>query len=103
MNDERRGESGLGGHGPLDVQRSRTKRRGAIEAYLADLGLDVVVQGDWAVPRDVGGARPATATRSRPSSGTSTGRPFDITQEEFHRLSHVLIHADDAPDSAQAA
>ena len=79
------------------------ENREAIEAHLVDLGLDVVVVGEsqfhvtWEEPdRDM-----AEVTSEL---WDLNGEPFEITQEEFHRLGHFLIHADDAEgDEVQAA
>jgi hypothetical protein len=75
--------------------------RESIEAHLVDLGLDVVVVGEgqfhvtWEEPdRDM-----AEVTSEL---WDLNGEPFEITQEEFHRLGHFLIHPDDAGE-AQAA
>ena len=75
--------------------------REAIEAHLVDLGLDVVVVGEgqfhvtWEEPdRDMG--------EVTSELWDLNGEPFEIAQEEFHRLGHFLIHADEA-DDAQAA
>ena len=75
--------------------------RESIETHLVDLGLDVVVLGvgqfhvTWEEPdRDM-----AEVTSEL---WDLNGEPFEINQEEFHRLGHFLIHADDA-DDAQAA
>lgn len=70
-------------------------RRAGVEGHLVDLGLDVVVIGEGQFH----------VTWDEPDRDTDelaaelwdlNGEPFEITQEEFHRLSHVLIHADDA-------
>lgn len=68
--------------------------REAIEAHLVDLGLDVFVVGDgqfhvtWEEPdRDM-----ADVTSEL---WDLNGEPFEINQEEFHRLGHFLIHADE--------
>ncbi len=68
--------------------------RAPIEAYLVDLGLDVVVVGEsqfhvtWEEPdRDM-----AEVTSEL---WDLNGEPFEITQEEFHRLGHFLIHPDE--------
>ena len=80
----------------------RPESRAAIEAHLTDLGLDVVVQssGEFHV------------TWEEPDRDTDdlaaelwelNEEPFEITHEEFHRLSHLLIHADDEAGEAKAA
>ena len=77
------------------------EHRPAIEAYLNDLGLDVVVLGDshfhvtW---------EESDLDRDEVASEVwdLNAAPFDIIQEEFRRLSHDVIHADD-PDEAKAA
>ena len=75
--------------------------REAIEAHLVDLGLDVVVLGEGQFH----------VTWEEPDRDTSdltselwdiNGEPFEITQEEFHRVGHFLIQADEV-DNAQAA
>jgi hypothetical protein len=70
-------------------------RRGAIEEYLADLGLDVLVRDDCKF----------LATWDEPDRDLDeviteiwelNGAPFEVTQEEFHRLSlHTLHHVED--------
>src|SRR3954447_5244956 len=75
--------------------------RAVVETHLVDLGLDVTVLGEgqfhviWEEPE---------ADRDEVASELweIAGEPFDITQEEFHRVSHVLIHPD-VDDSTQAA
>lgn len=75
--------------------------RAAVESYLVDLGLDVVVLGEgqfhvvWEEP-----------DRDRDEVAAELweihGEPFDITQEEFHRISHVLLQPDE-DEQARAA
>ncbi len=75
--------------------------REAIESHLTDLGLDVVVVGEgqfhvtWEEPD-----RDMSAVTSE--LWELNGEPFEINQEEFHRLGHFLIHADDIGDSVAA-
>jgi len=75
-------------------------QREAIETYLADLGLDVVVQEDirfvvsWEEPdREVDEVIEAIWELN--------GEPFEVTQEEFHRLAlHTLQHEDETAQEA---
>ncbi len=76
-------------------------KRGAIEAHLVDLGLDVMVVGEgqfhvvWEEPdRDM--------DEVAAELWDLNGSAFEISQEEFHRVSHVMIHSDES-DAAQAA
>jgi len=72
-------------------------RREGIEAHLDDLGADVLV-------RD---GRTFLVTWDEPDASLDGvieaiwaihGSPFEVTQEEFHRLAlHTLAHADDEP------
>ena len=90
---------------PVDMVRwtfsVAPEHRPEIEAHLTDLGLDVVVVGDsqfhvtWEEP---------DCDRDEVASElwNLNQAPFDIVQEEFHRLSHDVIHADDS-DAAEAA
>ena len=77
------------------------ENREAIETHLVDLGLDVIVQGEgqfhvtWEEPD-----RETTELTSE--LWDLNGEPFEISQEEFHRLGHFLIHADES-EEAQAA
>ncbi|WP_422928749.1 hypothetical protein [Singulisphaera sp. PoT] len=72
-----------------------------IETYLADLGLDVVQQDEarfvvsWEEPdREVDEVIEAIWALN--------GEPFEVTQEEFHRLGlHTLQH-EDGPASEAA-
>ena len=78
-----------------------TEKREEIETHLVDLGLDVVVLGEsqFHVIFD----EPDHDTDELAAElWDLNGEPFEITQEEFHRLSHILIHADET-DEAQAA
>ncbi len=75
--------------------------RESIEAHLTDLGLDVTVIGEgqfhvtWDEPeRDM--------SEVVSELWDLNEEPFEINQEEFHKLGQFLIHADDV-DEAQAA
>ncbi len=78
------------------------RRRPSIEAHLADLGLDVFVQGEgqfhvsWDEPdRDM--------DELIVELWDLAGSPFEITQEEFHRVSLSLLqHHDDEADAVAA-
>jgi hypothetical protein len=71
--------------------------RAEIEGHLGDLGLDVFVQGEstfhvmWEEPdREV--------DEVIEEIWALNGEPFEVTQEEFHRVGlHTLHHADDEP------
>jgi hypothetical protein len=80
---------------PLDLIRwtftCDPERRAAIEEYLTDLGLDVLVYDDCKF----------LATWDEPGRELDevisevwelNGVPFEVTQEEFHRLSLDLLH-----------
>src|SRR5690349_16173489 len=76
-------------------------RRAAIEEHLADLGLDVLVRDDCKF----------LATWDEPDRDPDevvteiwelNGAPFEVTQEEFYRLSlNILHHVEE--DGAQEA
>ena len=75
--------------------------RDEIATHLTDLGMDVVAtaEGQFLVTWD----EPDRDTDELASELWDIhGEPFDIIQEEFRRITHVLIHADDA-DGAEAA
>lgn len=76
--------------------------REPIEAYLTDLGLDIVVIGEgqfhvtWEEPeRDM--------SEVVSELWDLTDEPFEITQEEFHKLGQFLIHPEETEDAQQAA
>lgn len=79
------------------------ENREAIEAYLVDLGLDVQVVGDsqfhvtWEEPeRDMADVTSELWDLNE--------EPFEINQEEFHRIGNFLIHPEEADgDEAKAA
>jgi hypothetical protein len=83
----------------LDLVRwtftSDPAHRAAIEEYLSDLGLDVLVRDEckflvtWDEPdRDVDEVITAIWALN--------GAPFEVTQEEFHRLGlHTLHYVED--------
>ncbi len=79
------------------------EHREAIEAHLADLGLDVFVEGggrfhvSWDEPdRDM--------DEVVSELWAIHGKPFDITQEEFHRVNLFLLeHDEDAADDEREA
>lgn len=67
----------------------------AIEGHLDDLGADVVVRDggcfvvSWEEPE-------ASLDPVIETLWSLNGSPFDVTQEEFHRLNlHVLQHVED--------
>lgn len=76
------------------------EQRAPIESYLVDLGLDVLIVDDakfvvtWEEPeRDI--------DEVIEEIWALNGEPFEVTQEEFHRLGlHTLQHDD---GEAQAA
>jgi hypothetical protein len=75
-------------------------RRAEIQAHLVDLGLDVEVHEDanfvvnWEEPDP-------NFEEVIEEVWELNGQPFEVTQEEFHRLGvHTLHHVD---DEAQAA
>jgi hypothetical protein len=73
------------------------EHRAAIEGHLVDLGLDVLVHDDSHF----------VVTWEEPDRETDevveelwalNGEPFEVTQEEFHRVGlHTLHNADDEP------
>ncbi len=70
-------------------------RRGEIEGYLVDLGADVLVRDGhdfvvtWDEPED-------DLAEVVEALWALNGEPFDVVQEEFHRLELLTIqHADD--------
>ncbi len=78
--------------------------RAEIEGYLADHGLDVHLWGDGHV----------TAFWEEPEGDLDevvetlweiNGAPFEVTHEEFRRLSMLVFHHEDdaAPEGEQAA
>jgi hypothetical protein len=77
-------------------------RRGAIEEHLTDLGLDVMVRDDckfiatWDEPdRDLDGVITEIWDLNH--------APFEVTQEEFHRLSLDLLHHAEDEGAHEAA
>lgn len=82
---------------------TKPESRQEIEAYLVDLGVDVVVVGEsefhvtWEEPdRDL--------TEVASELWELNEESFEITQEDFHRLGHFLIHAEEEGEAeAQAA
>ena len=77
------------------------EHRESIETHLTDLGLDVVVVGEGQFH----------VTWDEPEKDMSevvtdlwdiNGEAFEINQEEFHRLGHFLIEAEDAEESQVA-
>jgi hypothetical protein len=76
--------------------------RGEIEGHLVDLGLDVLIHDE---------AR-FTVTWEEPDREVEhvieeiweiNGAPFEVTQEEFHRLGlHTLHHVEDEPSQEAA-
>jgi len=81
--------------------RTGEENRAAIEAHLVDLGLHVMVVNDgefhvsWDEPnRDM--------DELAAELWEMNGEPFEITQEEFYRFSHLTIQPDDS-DQNQAA
>ena len=76
------------------------EHRTTIENYLNDLGLDVTVRDDaqfvvcWEEPDD-------TVDEVVGEIWALNGAPFDVAQEEFHRLSlNVLQQADEEVSEA---
>jgi hypothetical protein len=76
-------------------------QRGLIEAHLNDLGVDVFVHGEsqfhvsWDEPdRDM--------DEVITELWALNGEPFEITQEEFHRVSLMLVEHDGDSDSRAA-
>lgn len=76
--------------------------RAEVEAHLVDLGLDVSVHG----------GNTFTVTWEEPDREVETvieelwelnGAPFEVTQEEFHRIGHHLVHHVDHAPSSEAA
>ena len=74
--------------------------RSEIEAYLADLGLDVHARADGHV----------TAFWEEPDGNLDevveglweiNGMPFEVTHEEFSRLSLLVYHHEDDPAEGQ--
>jgi hypothetical protein len=72
-------------------------RRTEIEGHLADLGADVLVREGteflvtWDEPED-------DLAEVIEAIWALNGEPFDVVQEEFHRLSlHTLQHCEDEP------
>ena len=78
-------------------------RSPGVEAYLADLGLDVHVQGGsrfvvtWEEPD-------GDADEVIEGLWAAYGEPFEVTHEEFHRVNLLTLHHEDAaePDSGRA-
>ena len=76
--------------------------RPEIEGHLTDLGLDVVVYDESKF----------VVTWEEPDEETDpviealwalNGAPFEVTQEDFHRLGlHVLHHEDEATEGGRA-
>jgi len=71
------------------------EHRAAIEGHLSDLGLDVIVQEDarfvvsWEEPDE-------TTDEVIEEIWALNGEPFEVTQEEFHRVNlNLLQHADE--------
>ena len=71
------------------------EHRAAIEAHLNDLGLDVIVHDDarfvvsWEEPDD-------GADEVIEEIWALNGEPFEVAQEEFHRISlNILHHAEE--------
>lgn len=76
------------------------EQRAAIENHLTDLGLDVTVRDDaqfvvcWEEPDE-------SVDEVIEEIWALNGAPFEIAQEEFHRLNlSVLQHADDEVSEA---
>ena len=72
-------------------------RAAGVEGYLADLGLDVHIQG---------GGR-YVVTWDEPDGDVDAtieglwavyGKPFEVTHEEFHRLNLLALHHDDSAE-----
>ena len=69
----------------------------AIESHLDDLGADVWVRDDckfqvmWEEPEE-------SLDEVIEALWTIHGEPFEVTQEEFHRVGlHILQHSEDEP------
>jgi hypothetical protein len=91
----------------LDMTRwtftSEPAKRAVIEEYLTDLGLDVLVRDEckflvtWDEPdREV--------DEIITEIWALNGAPFEVTQEDFHRLGlHILHQVDDETEGVQDA
>ena len=81
---------------------TKPESRQEIEAYLTDLGADVVVLREtefhviWEEPDQ-------DMTEVTSELWDLNEEAFEITQEDFHRLGHFLIHPEEETSEAQAA
>ncbi|MDB5349127.1 MAG: hypothetical protein JWN86_374 [Planctomycetota bacterium] len=78
------------------------EHRAAIEGHLVDLGLDVVVlgEGQFHVTWE---ENDQDLDEVAADLWDINGATFDITQEEFHRVSLMMVHPEDETGAAQAA
>ncbi len=80
----------------------KSENRGEIESHLTDLGLDVEHRGEetlvmtWDEP-DGGGIEELIE-----ELWAINGEPFEITHEEFHRVSLLLYHPEETPQEDRA-
>jgi hypothetical protein len=78
------------------------EHRAAIEGHLVDLGLEVVVVDDdkfgvsWEEPDE-------NFEEVIEELWALHGEPFEVTQEEFHRLGLHTLHHDESASTQEAA